>query len=388
MYKIAIFGGALRSINYGVSALTISQLKLIGDLDKKTDNIECFIFSDEKSEDIEDIKKIVGVNNISIKYTVRFKRSLLQLIKDISDVDMVIDLTYGDSFSDIYGLKFFVLYSLPKFVALFKKKKLVLAPQTIGPFKSLICEKMAQFFLKRADLVAARDEMSLECAKKNRVKNIILTSDLAVHLPYVQSKNRFSNDYDLNVGLNISSLLFGNNERFGLNLNYKRFVNDIISEFRKRNICVHLISHVYDNSENSEYNISKSIAEKYDNCVVAPYFMGPVEAKNYMQHLDLFIGSRMHATIGAFSTGVPVIPVAYSRKFEGLYGSIGYNYCIDCTKLNNDDAIRRIIEYLGNIREMKCFANQSLKQAYLNNDAYTNYLNKNIIVEEKYKKGK
>ena len=37
----------------------------------------------------------------------------------------------------------------------------------------------------------------------------------------------------------------------------------------------------------------------------------------------------MHATIAAISSGVPVIPVAYSRKVNGLYGNLQYPHYID-----------------------------------------------------------
>ena len=42
----------------------------------------------------------------------------------------------------------------------------------------------------------------------------------------------------------------------------------------------------------------------------------------------------MHATIAAFSSGVPVVPMAYSRKFNGLYtDTLDYNCLVD---LKND----------------------------------------------------
>ena len=38
----------------------------------------------------------------------------------------------------------------------------------------------------------------------------------------------------------------------------------------------------------------------------------------------------MHACIAAFSAGVPVVPMAYSRKFNGLFGTLGYKRVADC----------------------------------------------------------
>ena len=46
--------------------------------------------------------------------------------------------------------------------------------------------------------------------------------------------------------------------------------------------------------------------------------------------LGFFMGARMHATIAAFSAGVPVVPMAYSRKFNGLFvDTLKYDHIID-----------------------------------------------------------
>jgi polysaccharide pyruvyl transferase WcaK-like protein len=50
----------------------------------------------------------------------------------------------------------------------------------------------------------------------------------------------------------------------------------------------------------------------------------------------------MHACIAAFSSGVPVVPMAYSRKFAGLFGSLGYEQTVDCTSDSNETILSRI----------------------------------------------
>ena len=52
----------------------------------------------------------------------------------------------------------------------------------------------------------------------------------------------------------------------------------------------------------------------------------------------------MHACIAAFSRNVPVVPMAYSRKFEGLFGSLGYNATVDCQRSNEGHIISRVLE--------------------------------------------
>ena len=74
----------------------------------------------------------------------------------------------------------------------------------------------------------------------------------------------------------------------------------------------------------------KKLAIEFPRTTLAPRFVSPSDAKSYISTLDYFAGARMHACIAAFSSGVPVIPMAYSRKFEGLFGSLGYNHTTDC----------------------------------------------------------
>ena len=61
----------------------------------------------------------------------------------------------------------------------------------------------------------------------------------------------------------------------------------------------------------------------------------------------------MHATIAAFSSGVPVIPTAYSRKFVGLFNGVGYKNVVDLRELSTQQSVKRTIEYLVNIENMK-----------------------------------
>ena len=61
----------------------------------------------------------------------------------------------------------------------------------------------------------------------------------------------------------------------------------------------------------------------------------------------------MHATIASFSAGVPVIPFSYSRKFEGLFHSLGYDYVISGTGLTTDEAVNKTLEYLKDYKMLR-----------------------------------
>ena len=64
-----------------------------------------------------------------------------------------------------------------------------------------------------------------------------------------------------------------------------------------------------------------------------------MEAKSYISRMDVLIGSRMHATIASFTSGVPTIPVAYSRKFAGFFGNLDYPVLVDLAEMGTQPAI-------------------------------------------------
>ena len=93
-----------------------------------------------------------------------------------------------------------------------------------------------------------------------------------------------------------------------------------------------------------DYAASVKLAEAFPGAIVAPAFTSPSEAKSYIAGMDFFMGARMHACIAAFSSGVPVVPMAYSRKFAGLFGALGYDETVDCTTQSAEDIKARIFE--------------------------------------------
>ena len=383
---IGIFGVELCSINYGCAALGISQLKIIEKLkNKKNLKIEYYIFSNDDINSVDELKKFLKIeSDVIIKGLINFKdgiRGWKNISNEIKKCDIVIDLTYGDSFSDIYGFKNYILYTIPKIITLHNKKKLILAPQTIGPYKDFLVRVISKQILKNAEVLCVRDKKSFALAKKLSGRDdIILTSDLAMELPY--QNNSFSNE-KFRIGINISDLLWKNtNEdnmsKYGIIVDYKELIKKIIEYLQNGRNEIHLITHVFSKNDNEgEYYLAQKIHKDYPDTVLAPKFNNPIEAKSYISGLNLFMGSRMHATIGAFSAGVPVIPISYSMKFEGLYGSLNYNYGINLTIEN---AIRHIGSCIENYGKMEEDREKALEEAInLNNKYYRlllNYLEK------------
>jgi polysaccharide pyruvyl transferase WcaK-like protein len=204
--------------------------------------------------------------------------------------------------------------------------------------------------IRHAALAYARDDTALlvpTCGVKS-------TSDMAFMLPYDKTLYQF--DEGEKFGINVSSLLWDHEtgKRFNLTVDYREFYKQLISYLLENTeYQVHLIPHVidknhYDAPEN-DCRICDELANMFSGKVfVAPAFDTPIEAKSYIANMDIFMGSRMHSTIGAISSGVMTIPFSYCHKFESLYSKIGYQYLISATRLTTDEALRQMMVWINN----------------------------------------
>lgn len=125
-------------------------------------------------------------------------------------------------------------------------------------------------------------------------------------------------------------------------------------------VKVHLIPHVVGEERGIEndYAVSYDLYEEFNNpnLILAPLFLDPVIAKGYIAGMDFFMGARMHSTIAAFSSGVPVLPMAYSRKFNGLFcNTLKYPYIADMKNEDNKsimNLIKEKFQYRDNLKKL------------------------------------
>lgn len=377
---IGLCGVTFFSVNYGVSALAYSQISLINKCAKELNLTPIYyVFSIDKGERVKIACKKINVENVQVFESARFRTGisgLMKLKRRIAECDIVFDLTKGDSFSDIYGYGRFILQAFEKYFTI-KYSKLVISPQTIGPFNHKLCAKVASYFISNSYGIYARDDRSAECVNVlDESVNTIVTSDLAFYLPY-SPKGKMNANGKTHIGINVSGLLWqggytGKNE-FGLRCNYQRYTTSLIEELVKCNkYCVHLIAHVYMESGDGDYQVCELLKEKYPVTILAPQFETPMEAKSYFSSLDVLIGARMHATIGAISSGIVCIPVSYSRKFEGLYGSLNYPYVIQATKWTTEECLKKTVDYIEKSKIILPEAERAVTVAKQKNRIYEN----------------
>lgn len=360
--RIGLMGAVINNTNMGCVALTYSILSILEKIGNKEFHYAIFEFQldDKKVEYMCNRLKIdrsrvevfqYGSLN-SIKGRIRHFFANYKMINELRKCNCVIDLTQGDSFSDIYGDERFESWTAGKELVEELGVPLILGPQTYGPFKKQKNLKRALKVIDNAELVISRDSASVDYLQKYIHKEIFVTTDLAFVLPYIEPNNVDSSR--ILVGLNISGLLIHNKAEdtdinFDMKTDYDEYIMQICNYLSGlEGYEVHLIPHVSD-----DIIAIKKVASQFPDFIMHDVFKSPIDAKNCISEMDIFIGARMHACIAAFSSGVATIPTAYSRKFKGVFDEYNYDYVVDLYKLETNEAFNRTIILINDYIKLK-----------------------------------
>jgi len=255
----------------------------------------------------------------------------------------------------------FLIGFLRKWLIKVFEKKLVFLPQTYGPFNKQVTAVLARRILRYASVVYSRDSDGV-----NYVKNFLNVENADQKIKFVPDVGfiidpRRPEDADINslekikatnqilVGLNVSGLLSccgdASNNVFNLKVDYDALVNSIVESLMKHDdTAILLVPHLVALHE-SDALLGKSMPKKgyweqfdtvpcgkiyerfsakYNNRIfLAPGHYNHNQMKYVIGLCDFFIGSRMHACIAALSQNIPAVGLAYSKKFAGVFESVG-----------------------------------------------------------------
>lgn len=376
--KIIFSNAVIKNDNLGCVALSVSMMWLLDEM-LKSKGVEYDLYLPDSGYGRNGLGlHMIDVGGKTIKFHAIWDIAMGGLRQKVKNVvfhrlykesrsvykaaDCILDIGQGDSFADIYGKeRFDIIFSDYEYGKSCGIPFCVL-PQTVGPFDDAEIRKRASLGLGWAQAVMVRDKQSLEYVQQimpfgNKVSEII---DVAFFMPYKQQK--FIEGY-VHVGLNVSSLLwFGGYTRsnqFGLRDNYQAVIMAVLKCFLSMpDVIVHLVPHVNgkENPVENDYGVSYQLLKtmSHPRLVIAPLFASPVDAKGYISSLDFFMGARMHATIGAFSSGVPVVPMAYSRKFNGLFcDTLQYDAMVDLKRQTCDEILSNIMTFYNERDNLK-----------------------------------
>ena len=167
------------------------------------------------------------------------------------------------------------------------------------------------------------------------------------------------------MGVNVNGLMFngGYNRKnmFSLKLNYRQFLVSFLNHILTRsNAHVLFVPHTFAPPESVESDPAACacIIDELDlkfrdriHLVTLPHNQN--EIKWVIGKCDFFVGSRMHACIAALSQGIPAVGVAYSKKFKGVFESVGAaEWVLDGRVLSADEAVAAAVNFFEKRAEM------------------------------------
>ena len=177
-------------------------------------------------------------------------------------------------------------------------------------------EKSVSRDLASYDLIVARESITFDALSKIN-PNTILSPDPAFFMepracaldPKMESGNV--------IGINISPMIVSNEGKAGMAYeNYKNLIAHILEH---TDAYIALIPHVVWAS-NDDRTVLKKLYEEFDRndrLIPVEDHTAP-ELKYIISRCRLFVGARTHATIAAYSSGVPTLVVGYSVKARGI----------------------------------------------------------------------
>ncbi|MEE9405283.1 MAG: polysaccharide pyruvyl transferase family protein [Algisphaera sp.] len=307
----------------------------------------------------------------------------------LKQADLVLDLSAGDSFTDLYGPRRFNTVCGPKKLARIAQRPLILLPQTIGPFQTPASAHRAANLLAGAAQAWARDAESLDRMRQllgdrfNPARHrqgvdlafALPSSRPTLALPKVIAqwlKNRSSPP----VGLNISGLIYNHPKdaakRFGLKADYRAIVHGLLEALLKDpDIRVVLTPHVLSAPSLAESDLQACqdalqaiiacCPKARDQVAVLPCIHDPSAIKWVIGQFSWFCGTRMHATIAALSSGVPAAALAYSLKTRGVFDTVGLGHAtVDPREHNTQTCIDQLLNLYRNRAQHADILNQTL----------------------------
>lgn len=171
--------------------------------------------------------------------------------------------------------------------------------------------------MKSYSYISARESLTYAMLEKAGLQNIGLTPDSAFTLPVERLPLPKGFQEGNTIGINLSPLVERKEARKGIVLeNFVQLVQYILDN---TDCSVALIPHVVWQN-NDDRTILEEIARQV-NCperVVLIEDHNCMELKGFISRCRMFVGARTHATIAAYSTGVPTLVLGYSVKSKGI----------------------------------------------------------------------
>ncbi|MFC8449248.1 polysaccharide pyruvyl transferase family protein [Kitasatospora sp. NPDC057223] len=245
----------------------------------------------------------------------------------VSRADLVVSMGGGYLLArpgpDGYQNVFFVL--LPALIAQKARVPVVFAPQSYGPFPAAAQRRLVGRVLRRAALVLAREDVSVELLKEcgvpaGQVRRAADAGFAFAPEPAADWRSRLAADGRQLVGVTARRWLApAEQER------YERALAATVDALQEDGAQVVLIPQVTTDYLGDDDRIVERRIAGY--CTSAPLRIDERldyrELKGLYTECSLLVGTRFHSVIFALTSGVPCVAIEYEHKTRGIMADLG-----------------------------------------------------------------
>jgi polysaccharide pyruvyl transferase WcaK-like protein len=133
---------------------------------------------------------------------------------------------------------------------------------------------------------------------------------------------------------------------FRLRIDYRKFIKSLIVKFlQETDAYILLVPHTFGSPMNINsdpdacLDVMRRVGSEIERLTVLSGKNNQSELKYIIGNCSFFVGSRMHACIASLSQMIPTIGVAYSRKFIGVFNSIGAGHAVADARIMSEEEI-------------------------------------------------
>ena len=300
------------------------------------------------------LKSLFYLNSITINLVYFFSSKEKRKVIDVIKSSEIVFVKGGGFIHDYGGIislyrNYYMLYHIK--LALKFNKKVIIMPNSYGPFTGYFASMLIKNTLKKCQLVLARESVSQQKLKDELNINSILISDLGFFLE--SKKTNIDTIFSVkqkNVALTVRPYRFP--EHSNGNELYKKYISNfanVVKWLAENNYNPIFVEQVYNYSEHEQdMKAIKDILcilkkQHIKVAVISNLDLDCMNLKYIYSKFDYIIGTRFHSIIFSLSEGVPAIAITYGgNKGLGIMKDLNLeNFVVPIDLFTSDEVIKK-----------------------------------------------
>jgi len=306
---------------------------------------------------------ILLLDIINIKFPIS-QNDISKTIESVNQANIIFSCGGGNFYSNSFIALDLMLNILCLIYSGIKKKRLIMLPQSFGPFNNRFHTYLLKFGLKFSSLIFTRDIISEKLLKEIKVPSskVELLPDLAFAIG--KSKDDMKKKLkSLKIGvtrIEREKQYHGFKNQIGY---LEELINTLIYLSKFKNASIFLFVQCYGPSPDQNDNIItkliyQDLKSQNVDAHLKNFYQESTTIIRDLSRMDLLIASRMHTAIFGITNYVPTLLIGYQPKAKGLFTMLGLeNYYVSIEDIKENTIKNKVLDLLENnpffIRKLK-----------------------------------